>query len=686
MTKKLVTTVVVLAALALATSAFASQYPPGPGGAFPDTLSISNLQDPAAVPFPANGDTIWGISGIITGFDPKPTGFAFYIQSSSGAPYTGIDVFTGAGFRGPGTPAPYGYQLGDSVVCYGRVTEFGGGTELTNFPNNASATDLISRFVSSGHPLPPIHVGTMTELQELPTNTAAEPWEGMLVRVNGPLKVARTSLTGGLGTNNSFLLVDPACPGPFCDSLFVDGNTLATYTPPAVLTVVDWVQGVYDQRARGYRIQLRDGNDISVATPPSVNDAYPVTDTRVRVVFDRNVTTASATNLANYSLGSGGGITAATMDGQSAVFLDINNGLADGDPEQINVNNVVGLANGLSMTSQASRNFSNGVLSVALVQGPNADSLVAVTGCKDVANFLAGNNGLTARLSVRGVCAGIQGSLYTLMDAASGPRSGVAIFAPSVPLVIGHDYLVVCNLQEFPSTSSGETELVNTVYIVDNGAVALPTPVDIDCSAIRDTTCDATQSVFNGEDVEGTIAKVSYARIVGNNGGTAFVAGANFRVVDLTTPADTFFVANNNTRTFLPVVDHVIDVTGIVQFSFGAFRMQPRNDADIVDHGSPVTGVNSQLPRKVEFAVAPNPARTPRVSFGLPVRNTVALGVFDLAGRKIATLANGVMDAGRYSRTWNGLDDGGRSVGSGVYFYRLQVGTETHTLRSIKLD
>ena len=683
--KKVVCTLLTLAALALATSAFAVQYPPGVGGAFPDTLKINNLQNPLAVPFPANGDTIWGVPGIITGFDPKPTGFAFYIQSASGLPYTGIDVFTGAGFRGPGSAAPYNYAIGDSVVCYGRVTEFGGGTELTNFPNNASATDLISRKVSSGNPVPPFHVGTMAELQELPTNTSAEPWEGMLVRINGPLKVARNSVTGGLGTNNSFLVVDPAAVGAIVDSVFVDGNTLTTYAPPAVGQAVDWVQGIYDQRTRGYRIQLRDGNDISVATPPAVNDAYSVTDTRVRVVFDRNVTTATATALGNYSFGSGATPVAATMDGQSAVFLDISSPLTDGDPEQVTVSNIAGLANGLVMTTPGVRNFTNGVITSVMVQGPNADSLVAVTGCKDNANFLGGNNGLTARLSVRGVCAGIQGSLYTLMDAASGPRSGVAIFAPSIPLIVGHDYLVVGAVQEFPSPSSGETEVVNTVYIVDNGAAALPTPVSISVSAIRDTTCDATQTIFNGEDVEGTIAKVPYARIVGNNGGFAFAAGGSFRVVDLSTPADTFFVANSITRTFLPVIDHVVDVTGIVQFSFGTFRIQPRNDADIVDHGV-VTGVPGSLPSKVEFAVAPNPARTARVSFGLPVKNTVDLSVFDVTGRKVATLASGQFNAGSYSRAWNGLDDSGRKAGSGVYFYRLKVGTETYTVRGIKLD
>jgi flagellar hook assembly protein FlgD len=64
----------------------------------------------------------------------------------------------------------------------------------------------------------------------------------------------------------------------------------------------------------------------------------------------------------------------------------------------------------------------------------------------------------------------------------------------------------------------------------------------------------------------------------------------------------------------------------------------------------------------------------------------VDLGVFDLQGRKVATLVRGTLEAGNYTHAWNGLDDSGRSAGSGVYFYRLKVGAETYTLRGIKLN
>ena len=41
---------------------------------------------------------------------------------------------------------------------------------------------------------------------------------------------------------------------------------------------------------------------------------------------------------------------------------------------------------------------------------------------------------------------------------------------------------------------------------------------------------------------------------------------------------------------------------------------------------------------------------------------------------------------GAYAITWDGRDDGGHPVAAGVYFYRLEGGGTSSTLRTIKLD
>jgi len=71
----------------------------------------------------------------------------------------------------------------------------------------------------------------------------------------------------------------------------------------------------------------------------------------------------------------------------------------------------------------------------------------------------------------------------------------------------------------------------------------------------------------------------------------------------------------------------------------------------------------------------PNPFNpTTTISYDTPVRSTLSLEVFDTAGRKIRTLAHGIHPAGRYSLQWDGKDDSGRTVGSGIYFYQLRAG------------
>lgn len=80
------------------------------------------------------------------------------------------------------------------------------------------------------------------------------------------------------------------------------------------------------------------------------------------------------------------------------------------------------------------------------------------------------------------------------------------------------------------------------------------------------------------------------------------------------------------------------------------------------------------LPRASRlYQNVPNPFNpVTRIVFDLHRDGTVQLQVFDVSGRHVATLVDGPMTADwRHTVTWNGLDDSGRPVGSGVYLYRL---------------
>jgi hypothetical protein len=66
-----------------------------------------------------------------------------------------------------------------------------------------------------------------------------------------------------------------------------------------------------------------------------------------------------------------------------------------------------------------------------------------------------------------------------------------------------------------------------------------------------------------------------------------------------------------------------------------------------------------------------NPETT--IEFSLPVQSRVMVEVFDLLGRQIQTLFDGMEDSGTHQVSWNGKDESGAEVSSGVYFYQMRT-------------
>jgi len=82
----------------------------------------------------------------------------------------------------------------------------------------------------------------------------------------------------------------------------------------------------------------------------------------------------------------------------------------------------------------------------------------------------------------------------------------------------------------------------------------------------------------------------------------------------------------------------------------------------------------------------PNPAHgEQRLALGLPRRAAVSLRVHDLQGRLVRTLVDGVLEAGRYERRWDGRDASGAPVGSGLYFARLRVEGQERVTMLVRL-
>jgi hypothetical protein len=81
----------------------------------------------------------------------------------------------------------------------------------------------------------------------------------------------------------------------------------------------------------------------------------------------------------------------------------------------------------------------------------------------------------------------------------------------------------------------------------------------------------------------------------------------------------------------------------------------------------------------------PNPFRgQTTIAFELPAPDEVTVSVYDILGRKVATLVDGSLGAGVHEVQWDGTSDRGKVLSSGVYLYRLEVGT-TQKVRRMTL-
>jgi len=76
-----------------------------------------------------------------------------------------------------------------------------------------------------------------------------------------------------------------------------------------------------------------------------------------------------------------------------------------------------------------------------------------------------------------------------------------------------------------------------------------------------------------------------------------------------------------------------------------------------------------------------NPETT--IAYELPEAVQVQLAIFNLVGQRVRGLVDEFKTAGRYEVRWDGKDDFGRDVGSGVYFYSLEAGTFSTTKRML---
>jgi hypothetical protein len=129
----------------------------------------------------------------------------------------------------------------------------------------------------------------------------------------------------------------------------------------------------------------------------------------------------------------------------------------------------------------------------------------------------------------------------------------------------------------------------------------------------------------------------------------------------------------------------------VITVSFtSAYNLEPRTGTKLVAFTvTAVSGVENETEGSpTPFSLEPNYPNpfNPRTTlfYSLAEESRVRFELYDMLGRKIRTLADGIRDPGRHSVEWDGSDDLGRPAGTGAYFCRLLMISDSRSQTLIR--
>jgi choice-of-anchor B domain-containing protein len=126
-------------------------------------------------------------------------------------------------------------------------------------------------------------------------------------------------------------------------------------------------------------------------------------------------------------------------------------------------------------------------------------------------------------------------------------------------------------------------------------------------------------------------------------------------------------------------VDSTVEPGTVYRYRLGAVD----RDGEFFSRTIDVTTPEAVLELRQNYPNPFNPTTT--IGYVLPRGGQARLVVYDGKGRSVRTLIDGSQPAGRHAVAWDGRDNGGRDVASGVYFYELQALGVTESRRMVFL-
>jgi hypothetical protein len=189
----------------------------------------------------------------------------------------------------------------------------------------------------------------------------------------------------------------------------------------------------------------------------------------------------------------------------------------------------------------------------------------------------------------------------------------------------------------------------------------LVTPDDPQLRSTLPMPCDATHIAFDGD--------------------LAYVADelAGVQVVDLTDPTAPQLIGSFDTPGYSAMQISIgADVVAIADFTGGLHLAWKHCVPTAVPDGVPIL--------TARVAAYPNPFNPQTtVEFVLPVAGRATVDVYDVAGRQLCRLADGVFGAGSHTTVWDGRDAAGRMLPSSTYVLRLSTAAGVQSRKVVML-
>ncbi len=614
--------------------------------------------------------TIEGIVTMPTGLSYAGAGVKFIFEDEHGGPWSAILSYD------PDSSAfPVLYE-GDKVRATGYVFEYSTGP--------ANMTEL---FVTE--PVEIVDVGVdqpavdTVATGDLRWPTEAEPWGNVMVRV-ADVTVMENDLPYGEWS------VDDGSGGVNIDD---DSDSIAVWQeengrPPEgtfIQSIRGWVYHHYGSYvdSTAYKLEPLYVSDIEFgAGPPNIQDVGrapcvpgPADDVVVGCEISDNSIVASAEIM--YSVdGSAyssaamnnisgtsweGTIPATGVDGAKVDYYIIATDDGEGQDEPKSSTYPTDIEQlQLGYTTQSG---DLAISDVQFTEWPMGDS--PYNGCE---------------VTVTGIVTGDTAQYYSFyfqdtytIQSEDGPWNGV-IFAgwDGSQLTRGDEVTITGTVEEYDNADpyghyqwDNNTKVIGVSDVVVNSTGNSVAPMQV-------STADLAQDAEEVESYEGCLVTLSNVTVTALN-------SYDWSVVDESGIACLIDddMANEAADAFLGALEEgqsLSTVSGIFVFSFGTYKIEVRDMADLGEVGIG-DNVDVQPYTYKLYPNFPNPFNPEtRIRFEIPERERVKVIIYDILGHHVRTLTNRDYDRGYHVLNWDGRNDGGALVSSGVYVCRIKSG------------